>query len=386
MGLASDCPATVPGGTTAVPAAAPGLGALESSGIGPGAGAIEKAGPHMPVYAVWQSWGPIPRSSARPVGSEDFGVSGPSSSEASIHLTSDLTQEKAFNLANGIWWTCETKHGYKIVDRDYTPYFYHNCSTLEALFELLKMKYHPSKPRLLRSTRGTTTGSTALPDDKFMPFGPLSKDILQRALDILKELERKLSTATPSATALSDKSLAKLVKLQSEYHTLIPQSLDIGLQGKLAADTHMIAVGSHIQKVTRLLGTNAHASSSGAGPAVQNSKYSCNCPKGLNKLLLRTLEALPVDGDEYSEIAAYFYNTLYWMQGRVTIVHIFRIDRQGEAERWAKVMRKKLGRVHDNRKMLWHGSTIGNFQSILRSGLKIVGMSEIYFSEAAIKR
>lgn len=396
--MATDHPATVPGGAIAnIPAAAPTHGAqlqLTSSGVGTGVTAA--SGSHTPTYAVWQSWGQIPRPSTHPVGSEGSSTSGPSSSwvpPAAVRLTRDLTQEEAFDLASDIWRGCETKHGYKVIDRDFSPYFFHCCRALEALFGLLQMKYRKSKsPASIRSAGSTpaTTVGTLAPYNEFMPFGPLSKGVLQRALDILKNLVRELDKV-PFGLPPGDELLAKLVKLQSEYHTLVPQSFGVGLQGKLARAPFLsrVIVLSHIQRVEELLGTNADASSSSSVRVEVSGlsiSYSCNCPKSLDKLLLRTLEALSTSGDEYSEIAAYFYNTLYMWEGKVTIVHIFRIDRQGEAERWAAAMKGKWKGVHDNRSMLWHGSIVGNFQSILKGGLKIVKMSEIFFSDTAAKR
>ena len=277
-----------------------------------------------------------------------------------------------------------------MVRRDHPPALFHSCSTLEELFGLLKIKYRPSRSVASTGWVGSTTGTAPRLYDEFMPFGPLSKDVLQRALDILNKVARELNKA-PSGLPPDDELLAKLVKLQSEYHTLVPQPLGIGLQGKLArpANHSMIIVNNHIIRVQGLLGANKHvpsSSSSKIGRSKLNPTYSCKCPKGLNNLLLDTLEALPVGGGEYNEIATYFYNTLYRWQGKVAIMHIFRIDRQGEAERWAAVMKGKLGRTHDNRRMLWHGSPVRNFESILKDGLKIVRMSEIFFSDIAGKR
>ena len=69
-----------------------------------------------------------------------------------------------------------------------------------------------------------------------------------------------------------------------------------------------------------------------------------------------------------------------------SIKHIYRFDRLGERERWEKHCGPKGLNGVDQRKLLWHGSAVQNFKSILTDGLKIVRMSEIFFSDAAQKR
>lgn len=74
-------------------------------------------------------------------------------------------------------------------------------------------------------------------------------------------------------------------------------------------------------------------------------------------------------------------------RGRVQIIHIYGINRSGEEEKWTSGLKERLLGV-DNRKMLWHGSSPENFESILTQGLRIMPtrLPQIYFSDAAGKR
>ena len=62
--------------------------------------------------------------------------------------------------------------------------------------------------------------------------------------------------------------------------------------------------------------------------------------------------------------------------------HIFRIDRNGEEQRWlaSRWIPEKMANK-DNRRLLWHGSPPGSIMPILKTGLKITSMADIYFSE-----
>jgi len=83
------------------------------------------------------------------------------------------------------------------------------------------------------------------------------------------------------------------------------------------------------------------------------------------------------------------FKLLIFMESRsqLQIVHIYGINRSGEEERWASGFKERLLGI-DNRKLLWHGSPIGNFESILTQGLRIVPkrLPHIYFSDAVGKR
>ena len=71
-------------------------------------------------------------------------------------------------------------------------------------------------------------------------------------------------------------------------------------------------------------------------------------------------------------------------------MHIFKITRKGEAERWCNDGWDKQTGKQENRRLLWHGSDTRNFKSILKNGLQpFVGddrLVEVYFSDTAKTR
>lgn len=79
------------------------------------------------------------------------------------------------------------------------------------------------------------------------------------------------------------------------------------------------------------------------------------------------LSPLEVDSKEFSMIATYMKNTHAKTHSNyaVDIVQIFRVSREGEAERFGKFTNTK------NRMLLWHGSRLTNWTGILSQGLRI---------------
>ncbi|KAH9786468.1 poly (ADP-ribose) polymerase 2 [Citrus sinensis] len=79
------------------------------------------------------------------------------------------------------------------------------------------------------------------------------------------------------------------------------------------------------------------------------------------------LTPLEVDSLEFSLIANYLLNTHAKTHSAysVDIVQIFRVEREGETERFRKFSNSK------NRMLLWHGSRLTNWTGILSQGLRI---------------
>ena len=82
----------------------------------------------------------------------------------------------------------------------------------------------------------------------------------------------------------------------------------------------------------------------------------------------------PVDrgGEEWQLVQRYITNThssQHAHMGAVTLEEVFRVDREGERARFAP------WRDAPNRRLLWHGSRLSNWQRILKLGLKIVPKS-----------
>jgi hypothetical protein len=90
----------------------------------------------------------------------------------------------------------------------------------------------------------------------------------------------------------------------------------------------------------------------------------------LKQKFLTDKHAVHKSAEDYNLIHEYFKGS-----GGLTAipnwnVQIFRIVRQNEEEDWNTKGWGKLTGINDNRRLLWHGTPIGNIQSILKNGLQ----------------
>jgi hypothetical protein len=77
-----------------------------------------------------------------------------------------------------------------------------------------------------------------------------------------------------------------------------------------------------------------------------------------------------------------FHSTRLNLTYGIQILNIFQHERQGEAQQFARCVKRILP---SNRRLLWHGSPVSNFASILRRGLIIGPTSGIFFADLAGK-
>jgi poly [ADP-ribose] polymerase 2/3/4 len=92
--------------------------------------------------------------------------------------------------------------------------------------------------------------------------------------------------------------------------------------------------------------------------------------KQFNGLNLSEMTPLEHGSDEFDNLGQYLNDSVGATHGRKYKVHdIFRIERQGEKERFQK---SKFAKIKTSNKMLlWHGSRSSNFGGILSQGLRI---------------
>lgn len=82
-------------------------------------------------------------------------------------------------------------------------------------------------------------------------------------------------------------------------------------------------------------------------------------------------EITPLDphGVEFEELSSYLWNTRgVTHSANYHIENIFRIERIGEADRFAQ---SEFSKINSDRRLLWHGSRATNFGGILSQGLRI---------------
>ena len=92
--------------------------------------------------------------------------------------------------------------------------------------------------------------------------------------------------------------------------------------------------------------------------------------KRFKDLGMEEMTPLKHDSDEYRHLSAYLVESSGETHGlRYRLEDIFRIERHGESQRFAK---SKYAKLKDkDRRLLWHGSRTTNYGGILSQGLRI---------------
>lgn len=182
-----------------------------------------------------------------------------------------------------------------------------------------------------------------------MPLGKLDQKQFADALKVLQQISDYLKEGATTNSQFIDAS--------NRFYTLIPH--DFGVQRPpvintiemVTAKTEMLESLKEVVLAYRLLKTDTDDTMSAI------DKYY--------KHLNTDLQALHHDSEEFEMLKKYLRNSNAHGEFDLEILEIYKVDRAGEKLRY-----EPFKELH-NRKLLWHGSHLTNYISILRNGLKI---------------
>uniref|UniRef100_A0A7N0ZWZ7 Poly [ADP-ribose] polymerase n=1 Tax=Kalanchoe fedtschenkoi TaxID=63787 RepID=A0A7N0ZWZ7_KALFE len=183
-----------------------------------------------------------------------------------------------------------------------------------------------------------------------LPLGKLSKTTILKGYDVLKRI----------ADVIGQSNRKMLEELSGEFYTVVPHDFGfkkmrefvIDTPQKLKSKLEMVEALGEIELATKLLKEDSNQ---------EDPLYSHY------QRLHCELTPLEANSDEFSTIVQYMRNTHAKTHSnyKVDILQIFRVSREGEAERFSKFCNVK------NRMLLWHGSRLTNWTGILSQGLRI---------------
>eukprot|EP01133_Synstelium_polycarpum_P003444 gene3444-3911_t len=193
-----------------------------------------------------------------------------------------------------------------------------------------------------------------------MPLGRLSKDIITQAIAILGRLKEASDLYTKREEEHDIKGMAtageEQLSLSNAFYELIPHSNFATEKMSVLNDNRLIA-----DKMTLLENLDELEVVSKILLAAQQN-HSIHPYDYCIKAVGAQFDMLEQNSPEFAAIQAYTTNTGCSQR----IVNIFRLQRKGEAERFASKSRNM-----DNHFLLWHGSSATNYLSILSQGLRI---------------
>ncbi|KAJ5708530.1 hypothetical protein N7488_008331 [Penicillium malachiteum] len=195
-------------------------------------------------------------------------------------------------------------------------------------------------------------------DSEKLPLGKLSDGTLKKGFALLKEI------ATHLSIPVHDRDWqASVERLSNQYFTTIPHNFGRKRPPVLLSD-------KQIKKEVDLL--EALTDMDLANEIMKDSKLTSVHELDLQfqGLGLKEMSPLEHNSTEFEELANYLTNSRGATHSiNYTIIDIFRMERQGEEDRF--MSSPYSGLEKGDRRLLWHGSRSTNFGGILSQGLRI---------------
>ncbi|KAI3380013.1 hypothetical protein SNEBB_000031 [Seison nebaliae] len=202
-------------------------------------------------------------------------------------------------------------------------------------------------------------------DLKKMPLGKISKNQINKAFNLLKELENIVENEENliGKDLKSFKNYYKWLDLSNQFYTLIPH--DYGMKTppllssitRLKQKTDMLSNLLDIELAFNII-TNENAGKSMINPIDQQYDQ-----------LKVDMKVVDHESETFEIIQTFMKNTHATTHSayKLELIDAFEIDRNNERKLFEENNWHKL----HNRKLLWHGSRLTNFGGILSQGLRI---------------
>jgi predicted DNA-binding WGR domain protein len=195
-------------------------------------------------------------------------------------------------------------------------------------------------------------------DTKKCPLGKLSQSQIDKAYSILNKI----------LTALNDTTLSNVdrenivMDFSSEYYTLIPYVCGRGSRPPV------INSKETVQKYTETLDelSNITVAAKIVKDSSDSNTYDCHPLDAVYNSINTDIKAVERNSKTWKIIENYVYKTHAPTHSNYTVElqEIFEIQRKGEKE----VYQKEVQGL-DNKQLLWHGTRLTNYISILKNGL-----------------
>jgi poly [ADP-ribose] polymerase len=194
-------------------------------------------------------------------------------------------------------------------------------------------------------------------DANKLPLGKLSKATIARGFQALKDLSTLLDKTDAS-------SREQVEDLSNRYYSVIPHAF-----GRVRPP--VIRDNDQLKKEIELLDSLSDMKEAAAmlKQTLKDDGGIHQLDRQFNGLNMNEMSPLDRASQEFTELETYLNNSkgaTHHLSYKVE--DIFRIERQGELERFEK---SPYSKIKSNRRLLWHGSRVTNFGGILGQGLRI---------------
>jgi poly [ADP-ribose] polymerase 2/3/4 len=201
-------------------------------------------------------------------------------------------------------------------------------------------------------------------DANKLPLGKLGTSVIRRGFETLKDLSELFDDKDLAETKYHISYPKAVENLSNRFYTLIPHAF--GRNRPPVIDGY-----PQLKKEIELLESLSDMKDADLIMKVRGAKKDRTHPldRQYNGLNLKEMTVLDPKSSEFAEILDYLMNTkgdTHYM--KYEIEDIFRVDRDGEAERFEA---SPFSGPPIDRRLLWHGSRATNFGGILSQGLRI---------------
>ncbi|KAJ5209988.1 hypothetical protein N7491_009799 [Penicillium cf. griseofulvum] len=201
-------------------------------------------------------------------------------------------------------------------------------------------------------------------DANKLPLGKLSDRTLKSGFLVLKEISELMITPTVAQERHGQSYNDAIETLSNRYFTLIPHVF-----GRHRPPT--LNTNAQIKKEIELL--EALTDMDVANEIMVSSKEDNEIhplDRQFQSLGMKEMTELDPKSTEFTELENYLQNSRGETHSMTyKVVNIFRIERQGESDRFNSSPYAKI--PNSDRRLLWHGSRSTNFGGILSQGLRI---------------
>ncbi|KAK0728783.1 poly polymerase catalytic domain-containing protein [Lasiosphaeria miniovina] len=202
-------------------------------------------------------------------------------------------------------------------------------------------------------------------DASKLPLGKLSKATITRGFQLLKDLSARIDAATPAGGYGVPYSPA-VEQVSNSFYSLIPHNFG-------RSRPPVIANQQMVKKEIELLESLSDMKDAALIMKMEKVGDADVNPLDRQYQGLNMEEMTPLDAQtaEYLQLQDYLVNTRGETHNiKYNVESIFRIERQGERDRFDKSPFAEPA-IAKNRRLLWHGSRSTNFGGILSQGLRI---------------
>ena len=195
-----------------------------------------------------------------------------------------------------------------------------------------------------------------------LPLGKLGKNTIQKGFEHLKELSSLIRHPSLAQNKYGVDQREALEDQTNSYYSTIPHVFGrnrppiIDSNDMLQKEVAMLDTLTDMEVANTIMKTSSDRHKDANSVSQIDQRFQ--------QLKLSECEALDKKSAEYQGIKNYLLNTAgHTHNVRYRLQGIFRIDREGEAERFKK---SKFADIKDkNRRLLWHGSRTTNYGKIV---------------------